>query len=226
MPAGTVPPRVGYRVAFACLGPGNATWSIGAQGTRGFIDRGEVVCDGVARGLISEAGLPSVDSDVSVTIEPYGTWHLIITDPYGAPPFIPPSLGMWAGADMEGAPSSGPARCVGWDDHVDSCAGVHQPRDGARVIGVPRGSDVTLMLTDGWRLTSAALFAVDRQSVRSDPYQAGGQMLETVTKTADRLTLSVAGLDPGEWILKIVVNGAKGGHTFQAFYEIPLRVSS
>jgi hypothetical protein len=229
--AGDVPPRGTYRVAMVCLGSGSARWTIGAEGASDFIDAGEVPCDGAAVGFSSTTGMPSADPTVYVSTDPGASWHLVITYPYGPPAFIPPTLQMWAGADMEGSPTSGPAQCVGYDSNVDSCGLSLSPRDGAPVVTVPTGADVSLRLGDGWSFTQASVRVADRGAVRSDPTNAEFRdvgLLEDgagpISADGDRMTASVASLEPGEWIVIVTVSATKGGHTFGATYLMPLRI--
>jgi hypothetical protein len=221
---GSVPSRGVYRVAMVCIGTGSARWTIGAEDTRDFIDAGDVPCDGAALGFESSLGLPSRDSTVFVTTDPGNSWHLVITDPNGAPSFIPPSFDMWAGADMEGSPTSGPATCVSHGDQGDSCGAVYSAHDGAAVVGVPTGSDVTFTLTDGWRIGQIRVEAVDRAIVRTDPTTVEITDVGFVEDGGERVTMSVGMLPAGDWIVRVSLNATKGSDRFGAVYEMPLRV--
>ena len=222
--AGAVPARHGYRVAMVCLGTGSARWTIGAEETRDFIDGGDVPCDGAALGFSSSAGLPSKDSTVYVTADPGTSWHLIITDPYGPPMFIPPSIDMWSGEDRQGSRSSGPAECVGFNDHVNSCGVTYSARDGAPIVVVPPGSAVWFTLSDGWTLDRAYVHAVDRAMARTEPASVEVVAVGTARSNRGQTLISVADLPPGEWILRVQVDGSKGDDRFGAWYQIPLRV--
>ena len=41
----------------------------------------------------------------------------------------------------------------------------------------------------------------------------------------ERLTVSVAGLDAGEWIIRVSLHRTKDGDMFGAWYDMPLRVT-
>lgn len=85
MRAGSVPPRGAYRVALVCLGQGTARWSIGAEGELDFVAADDVKCDGAAIGFEPTGGMPANETTVWVTTDPANVWHIIITDPFGAP---------------------------------------------------------------------------------------------------------------------------------------------
>jgi hypothetical protein len=230
MKAGTVPPRNTYHVAIACLGQGTARWSIGAIGERDFIAADDVDCDGAAIGFVVDEGVPQEASQVWVTTDPANTWHIVVTDPYGdpsgaAPSWIAPHLVMWAGTDMEGAGVAGLSRCTSHGEGGDSCAGPWSARDGSAEVDVPVGSDVTVRIEDGWQIGQARITANLRDAVRADPF--GGIEVDVAyfADASDPLTISLAGLEPGEWMVRISFNATKGSDTFGGHYDIPVNVA-
>lgn len=232
-PVGHIPARQAYRVALVCLGSGTATWSIGAIGGRTFVDSGEVPCDGTPAGVTSSAGLPSQDPNVYVRTDPANAWHLVITDPYGPGTFLPPALDMFSGPGLQGPSTSSPAHCIGYDGNGDSCGLDVTPRDGSRVIQVARGGRVSFRLADGWTIDphNGKVDVIDREELRTDPTQAGSREFAFLNDgspdfaaSGDQMVLSLAGLDPGEWMLVVTISAEKGGHTFGATYILPVRI--
>ncbi len=229
---GTVPPKQAYDVAMVCLGTGSAQWSVGAVNSRDFIDRGEVPCDGAPYGFESQPGMPAKTSAVYVTADAGAAWHLVITDPFSlGQTFIPPSLNMWAKADLSGKPTSGPAHCVGYDGSSDSCGLVPTARDGAAVVTAARGGHVTLRVDDGWTIRQSKVDVADRAAVRKDPISPESREFAflddgsgQLTGSGDRMTLSLAGLDRGEWLFIVTIQAEKGSHSFGATYILPVRI--
>ena len=234
-PVGTIPRRSYYRIAMACVGSGNATWSIGAIGDATYVASGEVACDGAALGFVAAKGILSSDPSVYVDTASGNEWHIVATSPNTPPfrpvPFTPPAFEMFAGADLEGQPGSAPAQCMVVDGSGDACGIDLDARDGARTVGVPLDSDVGFAIRDGWTITQASVQVADRDEVRSDPTTAEQREFATLsdgsgrlTGSDGRLTLSVAGLHPGEWILVVTVGAEKDGQSFGATYQLPLRI--
>jgi hypothetical protein len=235
-PVGTIARRSYYRIAMACLGSGSATWSIGAIGGATYVASGEVACDGAPVGFVAAKGILSSDPSVYVKTASGNEWHIVATSPDTPPfrpvPFTPPAFEMYAGADLEGRPASAPAQCMAVDGSGDSCGIDLDARDGARTIGVPLDSDVGFVIHDGWTITQASVHVANRDEVRTDPSSAESREFATLsdgsgrlTASKGRMTLSLNGLDPGEWILVVSISAEKGRQTFGATYQLPLRIS-
>ena len=233
---GTLAPRQIYRIAFVCNsvaphdGESTARWSIGTEGQQDFVDRGEVRCDGIPVGFSVIPGLAPGDADMYVRAGPGTRWYIVVTSPVPASTFLPPALRMWAGSDVSGA-TSGPALCIGYDGIGDSCGLPVTARDGARVITALDGGQVSLQVDDGWTIKGAKVNVMDRAQVRQDPAGAGDREFAflndgsgQLSGSSDRMTLSLAGLDRGEWLLVVSISAEKGAHSFGATYLLPLRV--
>jgi hypothetical protein len=223
--AGSVPPRGVYLVALVCLGEGTARWSIGAEGTRDFVAGDEISCNGAPVGFQVAEGIPPTDAKVWVTTDPANTWHIIITDPYGAPRFIAPPLFMWPGTTTQGAGGAGLGQCVSHGEGGDSCAGPYHARDGAAVVTVAVDSDVTVALQDGWTIGQARVRAASRSDVRSDPFVSAETEVAYFEKGGESVTISLTGLQPGDWVVRVMLNGTKGTDTFGGVYDIPVTIA-
>jgi hypothetical protein len=223
--AGTVPPRGTYLVALVCLGEGRANWSIGAEGTRDFVAGEGIPCNGAPAGFDVAEGTPPTDAKVWVTTDPANTWHLIITDPYGAPSFIAPPLFMWPGTTAQGAGGAGLGQCVSHGEGGDSCAGPYHARDGAAVVTVAVDSDVTVALQDGWTIGQARVRAASRSDVRNDPFVSAETEVAYFEKGGESVTISLTGLQPGDWVVRVMLNGTKGADTFGGVYDIPVTIA-
>jgi len=221
---GSVPPRGFYRVAMVCLGEGSARWSIGAEGERDFVAAGDVPCDGAAIGFEPAEGIPQGETTVWVsTTDPGSSWHIVITDPHGAPSFIAPQLNMWNGTEIGVPTVAGLAQCVSHGEGGDSCAGAYSARDGAAEVSIPLGGEVTFSLADGWEMREARVTAIPRAVARSDPFATATDVIY-YPAGGDQLTASLAGLEAGEWIIRVAGGGTKDGDSFGAFYDIPVTV--
>jgi hypothetical protein len=223
--AGTVPPRGVYLVALVCLGEGRANWSIGAEGTRDFVAGEGIPCNGAPVGFEVAEGIPPTDAKVWVTTDPANTWHLIVTDPYGAPKFIAPPLFMWPGTTTSGPGGAGLGQCVSHGDGGDSCAGPYHARDGAAVMTVAADSDVTVALQDGWTIGQARVRAATGPDVRNDPFVANEMDVAYFETGGDSLTFPLMRLEPGDWVVRVILNGTKGTDTFGGIYDIPVNIA-
>jgi hypothetical protein len=223
--AGQVPPRSVYRVAMVCLGEGVARWSIGAENTQAFVTGGEVPCTGAAIGFETDEGTPPTDTDVWVTTEPTNRWHIVVTDPYGAPSFIAPSLAMWPTGETPSTGGVGLSTCVSHGEGGDSCAGPYHARDGAAEVTIPRNGDLTVQLGDGWRIGQARITAVLRDEARADGFVNDVRDVGYQPDGGDPLSFSVGDLEEGEWIVRVSLNATKGADTFGALYDIPVNIA-
>ena len=155
-----------------------------------------------------------------VTTEPANSWRIVVIDPYGAPSFIAPQLIMWAGADMEGAGVAGLARCVSHGEGGDSCAGVWSARDGSALVSVPVRSDVTVALGDDWTIREARVTAYLREDARSNPF-AAERDVAYFPDGGDRIIVSLADLEAGEWVIRVTGSGGKEGDSIRWLLRHP-----
>lgn len=74
-------------------------------------------------------------------------------------------------------------------------------------------------------LDGIADLRVRRAVVRADPF--GGVNIDVAyfADGSDPLTISLAGLEPGEWIVRVSFNATKGSDTFGGHYDIPLNIA-
>ena len=221
MQAGKVPQRGVYRVVLVCLGEGTARWSIGGLSERDFVASDEVECDGAAIAFENAEGIPPTEAQVWVTTDPANTWRIVVIDPYGAPSFIAPQLNMWNGTEIGTATVAGLARCVSHGDGGDSCAGPFSARDGAAEVSVPLDGEITFALADGWGMREARVTAIPRDAARSDPFATPTEIIY-YSLGGDQRSASLAGLEAGEWIIRVSGGGRKGSDSFGGFYDIPV----
>ena len=216
--AGIVPPRGQYRVALVCVGGGTIRWDIGLFR---FAGGGERSCDGSATTTDVSEGVPPEDMGVIVTTSPRNTWRIVITYEGDAPAFIAPQLFAFAGDALVGNGAGGLASCVRWNDVSDSCGVPFLARDGAREVTVPVDSSLGIVLADGWRIDSVSVDAMDRDAARRDPFGVGRE-LPNVDEGGERVAIPLAGLEGGEWVVRLTVSGSKGDDTFGGTYSIPV----
>ena len=160
-----------------------------------------------------------------VTTDPTNTWHIVVTDPYGKPSFIAPPLAMWPAGETPSTGGIGLGQCVSHGSGGDSCAGPFHARDGTAEVAIAAGTDVTVALQDGWRITQARVTAADRAEVRADPLSVATVDAAFFEDGGDQLAVSLDRLPPGEWIVRVSLNGAKGSDTFGAVYDIPVNIA-
>ena len=51
-----------------------------------------------------------------------------------------------------------------------------------------------------------------------------GAATSPISADGDRMTVSVASLEPGEWVVIVSVSARKGDHTFESIYQMPVRI--
>ena len=88
-------------------------------------------------------------------------------------------------------------------------------------VTVPVDSSLGIILADGWRIDSVSVDAMDRDAARRDPFGVG-RALPNVDEGGDRVAIPLAGLEPGEWVVRLTVSGSKGDETFGGAYNIPV----
>lgn len=107
----------------------------------------------------------------------------------------------------------------------DQCGGTYEPIAGTDPLVVPagsRGNRLDFSLSGDWRIDQARVTAV-----QADLVAAGKNAPEYSVAFIDKGGLTVAVpivLDPGSWIVRVSLNGSKGGDRFDAYYDLPLQV--
>lgn len=145
-------------------------------------------------------------------------------------PFEPPTLEMSQGAGMDYRAAKG--RCPSYQlasgaSAADGCGAPYEPITDTAPLVVPWAdgpfvNTLDFTLTDFWRIDQARITAV-----RADLVRAGSFAPEYSVAVVDQGGLSLAipiPLDPGSWILRVSLNGSRGGDKFGAYYDLPLQV--
>ncbi len=106
---------------------------------------------------------------------------------------------------------------------ADSCGAPYELVEGRDPIVVRSGDTVAFRLTDDWLFDQARTVAVDAELVARGEFtpEYSVDFQESVGRT---LTLPIV-LDSGSWILRISLNGHRGGDTFGAYYDIAVTVT-
>ncbi len=106
---------------------------------------------------------------------------------------------------------------------ADSCGAPYELIEGRDPIAVRSGDRVAFRLTDDWLLDEARTVAVDAELVARGEFtpEYSVDFQESVGRT---LTFPIV-LDPGSWILRISLNGHRGGDTFGAYYDLAVTVT-
>lgn len=216
--AGSVRSRGQYRVALACVGSGTIRWDIGRDRLAGG---GDQPCDGRALGLWMDQGVPPEDTPVIVTTSPRNHWRIVVTHDPDAPAFIAPVLMGFAGEDLEGEGAGALALCVNWNGSGDSCGVPFLARDGAREVVVPVDSSLGLALADGWRIDNGGVEVMERDAARRDPF-GESRRLTGIEDGGLHVAVPLTGLEPGDWVIRVSLNGSKGDDTFGGVYSIPV----
>lgn len=87
-PVGHVADSPTYGVAFVCLGPGDAVFSIGRQGGPDFALSSSLVCDGQVQVDDFQVGVEG-GHDIYVTMDTRIAWHVIVTVDATSPSAVP-----------------------------------------------------------------------------------------------------------------------------------------
>lgn len=220
--AGVVPPRGQYLVALACVGDGTIRWDIGQDRLAGG---GEQPCDGSALGYEMGEGVPPEGTAVLVTTSPRNHWHIVVTYDGDAPAFIAPVLMAYAGDDLEGPGSGALGLCVRWNEISDSCGVPFLARDGAKEVGVAVDSSLRLELADGWRIDNGGVEVMDRDVARRDPFGVSREFT-SFRDGGQEVMIPLTGLEAGDWVIRVSLNGSKGDDTFGGVYSIPVIIGS
>ena len=218
--AGSVPSRGQYRVALACVGSGRIRWDIGADRLAGG---GDQPCDGSALGFEITEGVPPEDTAVLVTTSPRNHWHIVVTHDLDAPAFIAPVLMAFAGEDLEGPGAGALALCVSWNGIGDQCGVPFLARDGASEVVLSVDSSLGLTLADGWRIDNGGVAVMERDVARRDSFGASREFT-SFDDGGQRVAVPLTGLEPGEWVIRVALDGSKGDDTFGGIYSIPVVV--
>lgn len=104
---------------------------------------------------------------------------------------------------------------------ADSCAGPYDPRTGVTPLIVGAGSSVTIMLSDGWALGRGYLDAVALDDAIANPF-TDAQRVATF-EGGDQVEIPID-LPAGTWVVRVGLNGSRGGDTFGTWYDLRLDV--
>ena len=112
-----------------------------------------------------------------------------------------------------------------WAD--DQCGAPYEPITDIAPLGVPwvegaGANTLVFILSDSWQINQARVTAVQANLVASGSL-APEYSVAFVDQRGSSLAIPIP-LDPGTWILRVSLNGSKGGDTFGAYYDLPLQV--
>lgn len=110
---------------------------------------------------------------------------------------------------------------------ADQCGAPYEPITDIAPLVVPwvegaGPNTLVFTLSDGWQINQARVTAV-----QADLVAAGSFAPEYSVAYVDTGGLSVVvpiPLDAGTWILRVSLNGSRGGDTFGAYYDLPLQI--
>lgn len=104
----------------------------------------------------------------------------------------------------------------------DQCGAPYGPLVGIDPLVIAKDSSVNLALSERWRIDQVKVTAVQADLVAAGKY-APEYSVAFADKGGLNVTIPVV-LDPGSWIVRVSLNGSRGGDTFGAWYDLPLQV--
>lgn len=105
---------------------------------------------------------------------------------------------------------------------ADQCGSPYAPMESRDPIPVGRGGAVAFRLTDEWLIDQARVVAVDAELVAAGEF-APEYSVHFDESVGPTLTVPIE-LDPGQWILRISLNGHRQGDSFGAYYDVAVTV--
>jgi hypothetical protein len=106
---------------------------------------------------------------------------------------------------------------------ADTCRALFTVNDAAVRMPVASGQSVDLALSDGWQIDGARVTAVDAQLVASGAF-APEHSVAFIEQGGAQVTMSMS-LEPGRWIVRVALNGSRGGDAFDAYYDLSVEVA-
>lgn len=189
-------------------------------------------------------GLPVIDGEgsraVRVTAPPAGSWTVRLRATFATADgsqawsetlfamhstFNAPSLTMGGNG---GVAASAQAGCANYTLAsggflADTCGAPFTVNGAAVRMVAASAQSVDLSLSDGWQIDAARVTAVDARLVASGAFapehsvafidQGGAQVSTPLT------------LEPGRWIVRVALNGSRGGDSFDAYYDLSVEVT-
>jgi hypothetical protein len=106
---------------------------------------------------------------------------------------------------------------------ADQCGGPYEPLRGVAPLVVAKGASVTLELSDTWRIDQAKVTAVQADRIAAGT-NAPEYSVAFVDKGGRQISVPIV-LDPGSWIVRVSLNGSRGGDIFGAYYDLPVTIA-
>ena len=106
---------------------------------------------------------------------------------------------------------------------ADQCGAPYELMEGREPVPVTTGSPLEFRLDDDWVIEEARTIAVDAELVERGDF-APEYSVDFQDNVGSTLTVPVV-LDPGSWIMRITLNGNRGGDKFGAHYDIAVTVT-
>lgn len=106
---------------------------------------------------------------------------------------------------------------------ANTCGAPYAVNDTAIRLSVNSGQSVDLALSDGWQIDAALVTAVDAGLVASGAF-APEYSVALVDQGGTQVVIPMT-LDPGRWIVRVALNGSRGGDSFDAYYDVSVEVT-
>jgi hypothetical protein len=106
---------------------------------------------------------------------------------------------------------------------ADLCGAPFTVNDAAVRMSAASNQDVELVLSDGWGITSVRATAVDAGLVAAGAF-APEHSVAFMEQGGPQVTMPLA-LDAGRWIVRLALNGSRGGDGFGAYYDFFVEIT-
>ncbi len=106
---------------------------------------------------------------------------------------------------------------------ADTCGAPFTLNPAAIRMTATTRQSVTLALSDGWQIDGARVTAVDAGLVASGDF-APEHSVAFVEEGGTHVVVPMT-LDPGQWIVRVALNGSRGGDSFDAYYDLAVEVT-
>ncbi len=106
---------------------------------------------------------------------------------------------------------------------TDTCGAPFSINPAAIRMTATRNQTVTLALSDGWQIDGARVTAVDAGLVASGGFTPE-HSVAFVDQGGTQVVIPMT-LDPGRWIVRVALNGSRGGDSFDAHYDLSVEVT-
>lgn len=106
---------------------------------------------------------------------------------------------------------------------ADTCGASFTVNGAAIRMPVGSGQPVDLALSDGWEIDGARVTAVDAGLVASGEF-APEHSVAFIEQGGAQVTFPMT-LEPSRWIVRVALNGSRGGDSFDAYYDLSVEIT-